>query len=175
MTWLISVQRNVIGAVQRDIVGVRFAVNVFIGTTVTWYVLTHILDDENPIWAIASMVAASDPQVKEAVRIFKSRLINVLLGCAVGLIFVVMGGSSEWKLPLALAVTVLLSSYLVQIPTMWRQAPITAAIVIAAGLTTFQAERYRTWRAQGRRGHLWLSRGPVSKFVDGEGLAGGRA
>ena len=28
-----------------------------------------------------------------------------------------------------------LSSYLVQIPTMWRQAPITAAIVIAAGLT----------------------------------------
>ncbi|MGB8396374.1 MAG: FUSC family protein [Pseudolabrys sp.] len=135
MTWLISVQREIIGAVQRDIIGVRFAVNVFIGTTVTWYVLTHILDDENPIWAIASMVAASDPQVKEAVRIFKSRLINVLLGCAVGLIFVVMGGSSEWKLPIALAVTVLLSSYLVQIPTMWRQAPITAAIVIAAGLT----------------------------------------
>lgn len=135
MTWLISVQREIIGAVQRDIIGVRFAVNVFIGTTVTWYVLTHIFDDENPIWAIASMVAASDPQVKEAVRIFKSRLINVLLGCAVGLIFVVMGGSSEWKLPIALAVTVLLSSYLVQIPTMWRQAPITAAIVIAAGLT----------------------------------------
>ena len=49
MTWLISVQRDIIGAVQRDIVGVRFAVNVFIGTTVTWYVLTHILDDENPI------------------------------------------------------------------------------------------------------------------------------
>ena len=135
ITWLISIQREIIGAIQRDIVGVRFAVNVFIGTTVTWYVLTHILDDENPIWAIASMVAASDPQVKEAVRIFKSRLINVLLGCAVGLIFVVMGGSSEWKLPIALAVTVLLSSYLVQIPTMWRQAPITAAIVIAAGLT----------------------------------------
>lgn len=135
MTWLISIQREIIGAIQRDIIGVRFAVNVFIGTTVTWYVLTHILDDENPIWAIASMVAASDPQVKEAVRIFKSRLINVLLGCAVGLMFVVMGGSSEWKLPIALAVTVLLSSYLVQIQTMWRQAPITAAIVIAAGLT----------------------------------------
>ncbi|MFY9881537.1 MAG: FUSC family protein [Pseudolabrys sp.] len=135
MTWLISLQRDIIGALQRDIIGVRFAVNVFIGTTVTWYVLTHIADDANPIWGIASMVAASDPQVKEAVRIFKSRLINVLLGCAVGLIFVVMGGSSEWKLPIALAVTVLLSSYLVQIPTMWRQAPITAAIVIAAGLT----------------------------------------
>lgn len=118
------------------IIGVRFAVNVFIGTTVTWYVLKHIVDyDANPIWAIASMVAASDPQVKEAVRLFNGRIINVLLGCAVGLFFVVIGGSSEWNLPIALAVTILLSSLVVQVPTMWRQAPITAAIVIAAGLT----------------------------------------
>lgn len=63
ITWLISL--------QRDIIGVRFAVNVFIGTTVTWYVLTHVANDENPIWAIASMVAASDPQVTEAVRMFR--------------------------------------------------------------------------------------------------------
>ena len=32
--------------------------------------------------------------------------------------------------------TVLLSSYVVKIQTMWRQAPITAAIVIAAGVST---------------------------------------
>ena len=31
--------------------------------------------------------------------------------------------------------TVLISSYVIRIQTMWRQAPITAAIVIAAGLT----------------------------------------
>ena len=99
MTWLTSV--------QRDIVGVRFAVNVFIGMTVTWYVLKHIFDDDNPIWAIASMVAASDPRVQEAARMFKSCIINVLVGCAVGLLFVVIGGSSEWKLPIALAITVL--------------------------------------------------------------------
>jgi uncharacterized membrane protein YccC len=33
-----------------------------------------------------------------------------------------------------MAVTVLLSSYVVRVPTMWRQAPITAAIVIAGSL-----------------------------------------
>jgi uncharacterized membrane protein YczE len=33
-----------------------------------------------------------------------------------------------------MAVTVLLSSYVVRIPTMWRQAPISAAFVIAASL-----------------------------------------
>ena len=57
----------------------------------------------------------------------------MLVGCAVGLIFLLIGGSSEWKLPLALAVTVLISSYLIRVQTMWRQAPITAAMVIASG------------------------------------------
>lgn len=121
-------------AVRRDILGIRFAVNVFIGSTLVWYTLEHIADT-NPIWAIASMIAASDPQVKEAARMLKCRIVNVLVGCAVGLIFVIVGGSSEWKLPLAIAVAVLLSSYVVKVQTMWRQAPITAAIVIAAGLT----------------------------------------
>jgi uncharacterized membrane protein YccC len=117
-----------------DLLGVRFAFNVFVASAILWYLLRDIADT-NPIWAIASMVAASDPQVKEAARMFRSRIINVLVGCAVGLLFLIVGGSSEWKLPLALAVTVLLSSYVVHIQTMWRQAPITAAIVIAAGLT----------------------------------------
>ena len=112
----------------------RFALNVFIATTIVWYVLENIADT-NPIWAIASMIAASDPQVTEAVRMFRSRIINVLVGCVVGLFFVILGGPTEWKLPVALAVTVLISSYVIHIPTMWRQAPITAAIVIAASLT----------------------------------------
>ena len=122
------------GLAQRDLSGVRFAVNVFIASAILWYLLRHIADT-NPIWSIASMVAASEPQVKEARRMFRSRTINVLVGCVVGLLFLILGGASEWKLPLALAVTVLVSSYLIHIQTMWRQAPITAAIVIAAGLT----------------------------------------
>jgi uncharacterized membrane protein YccC len=118
----------------RDLLGVRFAVNVFIASAILWYLLRHVADT-NPIWSIASMVAASEPQVKEAARMFRSRIINVLVGCAVGLVFLLVGGSSEWKLPLALAVAVLVSSYVIHIQTMWRQAPITAAIVIAARLT----------------------------------------
>ena len=75
------------------------------------------------------------PVIKQAAKTFRGRIINALLGCAVGLTFLVLGGSREWKLPLALAVTVLLSTYVVRVQVMWRQAPITAAIVIAAGMT----------------------------------------
>lgn len=121
--------------IQADMTGVRFAVNVFIAAAILWFTLRDVADT-NPIWAIASMIASADPQVKEAKRMFRARIINVLVGCGVGLVFLVLGGSREWKLPLALAVTVLISSYLVKITTMWRQAPITAAIVIASGITT---------------------------------------
>lgn len=117
-----------------NMLGVRFAVNVFIGTTVLWILLVRI-EETNPIWAIASMIASSDPQLKEAERMVKSRLINVMVGCVIGLAFLLVGGSSAWKLPLALSVAVLVSSYVVRVQTMWRQAPITAAIVIAGSLT----------------------------------------
>ncbi|MFI5132210.1 MAG: FUSC family protein [Chitinophagales bacterium] len=116
------------------ILAFRFAVNVAIATTIVWFTLRYF-EDSNPIWAIASMVAASDPQPIEARRMFKSRLINVLVGCVVGLLFLIIGGGREWILPIALAVTVLVSSFVIRVKTMWRQAPITAAVVIAASIT----------------------------------------
>jgi uncharacterized membrane protein YccC len=119
---------------EDDLLGVRFALNVFIGTTALW-VLLEYLADTNSIWAIASMIAASEPVVKNALRMFRARIINVLVGCAVGLAILIVGGTSPWKLPIAMSIAVLVSSYVVRIQTMWRQAPITAAIVIAAGLS----------------------------------------
>ena len=123
------------GLTQEHLVGIRFAINVALATTIVWHTLRAFDDSRTPSWAIASMVAASDPQPAEARRMFKSRLINVAVGCASGLLFLAIGGSQEWILPLALAATVLVSSYVVRIKTMWRQAPITAALVIAAAAT----------------------------------------
>ena len=122
-----------LGLTYDQLVGLRFAVNVFIATTIVWFTL-RLLSDSNPIWAIASMVAASDPVPEEARRLFRSRLINVLVGCAVGFCILLIG-HSDWMFPFALALTVLISTYVVRIKTMWRQAPISAAVVIAAGIS----------------------------------------
>jgi uncharacterized membrane protein YccC len=94
----------------------------------------ELISDTNPIWAIASTIAASDPVVTQAVRTFRARLINVLVGCVIGFLFLVVGGWNAWKIPFTVATTVLISSYFVRVQVMWRQAPITAAIVIASGL-----------------------------------------
>jgi uncharacterized membrane protein YccC len=122
------------GFSYEHLLGIRFAVNVFIATTIVWFTLRR-LDVSYPIWAIASMVAAADPQPEEARRLFYCRTVNVLVGCAVGFVMLFIGNRSDWMLPFALAVTVLISSYVIRIKTMWRQAPITAAIVIAAGIS----------------------------------------
>ena len=115
-----------------DLHGIHYAVSIFIATALLW-LLVHELAETNPVWAISSMVATSDPSMKQAVLTFRSRIINTLLGCAIGLCFIVIGGTRLITLPLAMAVTVLLSSYVVRIQTMWRQAPISAAFIIAAG------------------------------------------
>ena len=119
--------------VKGDTHGIHYAVSMFIATTVLW-VLLRKFSESNPVWAISSMVATSDPQMHQAISIFKARIANVFLGCLIGLLFIAMGGTRVVMLPLAMATTVLVSSYIVRIPTMWRQAPITAAFVIAAGL-----------------------------------------
>ena len=79
------------------------------------------------------MVATSDPQLRQSITTFKGRLVNTLVGCAIGMVFIALG-HTDWQLPTALALSVLVSSYVVRVPTMWRQAPITAAIVVAGSL-----------------------------------------
>ena len=116
-----------------DSLGVHFALNIFIATTFLWLLIRH-LAGLNPIWAVSSMVAASDPKPEQAAKFFYGRLVNGVVGCATGLAVLVVGGTSEWKIPLALSLSVLISTYLVRVQVMYRQAPITAAIVVAGGL-----------------------------------------
>ena len=117
-----------------DWLGVHFAARIFVATIVVWLLL-RLWTDASPIWAISSMIATSDPHVDVALKTFRGRIINALIGCVVGLLVLAVGGSTEWKLPVALAVSVLVSAYVVRVQVMWRQAPITAAIVIAGALT----------------------------------------
>jgi uncharacterized membrane protein YccC len=130
--------------------GVQYAVSIFIATAVLWFLVPELAETD-PIWAISSMVATSDPSMKQA-WLTRSRIINALVGCAVGLLFIALGGTRLIMLALAIALTVLLSSYVVRIQTMWRQAPISAAFVIAAGLEHHSRKRgqQQVWGAHER-------------------------
>ena len=119
---------------EDKLLGVRFAVNVFIASIIVWITL-RFFTHAYPIWALASMIASSEPVVKQGLKMFRS-LINTSVGCAVGLLFLSVGEPTAWKIPFTLAIAALLASYVVRIPVMWRQAPITATVVIAGSLST---------------------------------------
>lgn len=122
-----------IGLSYDRLLGIRFGVNVLIATSIVWFTLRRI-GDPSPMWAIASVVAASDPEPETARQLFRSRIINVLVGCGVGFVFILFGSGKPRMVPVSIAFTVLISTYFVRVKTMWRQAPITAAIVIAASI-----------------------------------------
>jgi uncharacterized membrane protein YccC len=119
---------------EDHLLGVHYAVIIFTGATLLWLILS-LGANTNPVWAISSLITVTDPQVKAAYQTFRSRILNSILGCVIGLIFLVLGHQSEWKLPFALAATVLVSTYFVRVQQSWKIAPITAGFVIATELT----------------------------------------
>src|SRR5271165_5520414 len=116
-----------------DMHGLHYAVSVVIATAVLWFIVPR-MSNNNPVWAIGSMVATSDPMFKQAALVFRWRIINAMVGCVIGLAGIAVGGEHMFVLPLAMGVTVVVSWYVVRVQTMWRQAPIGTAFVIAAGL-----------------------------------------
>jgi uncharacterized membrane protein YccC len=134
--------------IKGDAHGIHYAVSIFFATALLWF-LVHEMAKRDPVWAISSMVATSDPLMKQAVMFLRARITNTLVGCAIGLLFIAIGGTRLIGLPLAMAVTVLLSSYVVRVQPMWRQAPISAAFVISAGLE-YHSRKYGLIAGAGR-------------------------
>ena len=119
--------------IRHDAIGLHYAVRICIGTTAVWLLLRSV-GDADAIWAVISVIVATEPQMQTAVFAFMSRIVNTVIGCTIGLTFLLVAGPEVWVLPLALTVTVLVCTYLVKLSSSWRLAPATAAIIIASGV-----------------------------------------
>ena len=123
----------------RDPGGLHYAVRILVGTTVVWLLLRAI-GDVNPVWAVVSLILVTEPQMVSAWRAFLARLANTVIGCVMGLLFLLVVGTENWVVPLALTVTVLVCIYLVRIPQTWRVGPVTAALVLTTGVVANSRE-----------------------------------
>jgi hypothetical protein len=160
-----------LGLSYEHLLGMRFAVNVFIATTIVWFTLRLARRQQSDLGDRIDGGCRGPATGRSAPHV-RCRFINVLVGCTVGFGMLLIGDRNDWMLPFALAVTVLISSYVVRIKTMWRQAPITAAIVLAAGISQGAKDRRDYERvAQSGGGVLWLHRGTAGELADVEGLA----
>jgi uncharacterized membrane protein YccC len=108
---------------------IGYAIRILVGTTIVWLALYHI-NGVYPLWAVISVVVVSEPELETAVLAFKSRVANTLIGCAVGLIFLLVLGPAVWSILLAMAVAVVICTSFIRVPGSWRISPITVALVM---------------------------------------------
>jgi uncharacterized membrane protein YccC len=118
---------------QQDVMGLHYAVRIFIGTTAVWLLLLSV-GDANAVWAVITVIVVTEPQMQTAWLTLGTRIVNTVIGCTMGLMFLLLVGPEIWLLPLAVTATVLVCTYVVRLSPSWRLAPATAALIIAPGV-----------------------------------------
>jgi uncharacterized membrane protein YccC len=109
--------------------GWQYAVRILIGCVIVWFVFGR-LNHANPLWALISVIIVTEPELGAAFLAFNSRIVNTLIGCAIGLLFLFVLGNSFWSILLGIIVSVILCTYFIRVPGSWRVAPVTVAILM---------------------------------------------
>ena len=109
--------------------GMQYAVRILAGCIIVWFILEH-LNHRNPLWALITVINVTEPELSAAFLAFKSRIVNTLIGCAVGLSFLYLLGPSYWSILLGIIVSVIICTSFIRVPGSWRVAPVTVAILM---------------------------------------------
>src|SRR6266853_5669092 len=109
--------------------GVQYAARILIGCVIVWFVLQRV-NHPNPLWALISVIIVTEPELSAAFLAFNSRIVNTLVGCAVGLSFLYLLGPYDWSILLGIIVSVVICTSFIRVPGSWRVAPITVAVLM---------------------------------------------
>lgn len=116
---------------------------IIVGATISWFILRWIGVD-NPVWAIISVALVSDPDSQAATTLVKTRVINTLVGCFMGLLCLLVFGYSLFAMLATVGVTIFLVTSYAHYPANWRLAPVTVIILMDAArqAVTYSEQMY---------------------------------
>lgn len=109
-------------------ISVSYVVIILLGTTISWVALTY-MGIANPIWAVISVVLVSDPDSTATKQLVKTRVINTLVGCVLGLFSLLLFGYNPVVIIITVAITTLFVTTVKHYPANWRLAPATVIIL----------------------------------------------
>jgi uncharacterized membrane protein YccC len=110
-----------------------YVFRVLLGITIVWWSLYYLHDDKK-MWALVSVIMISEPDFDIVRSGTISRMINTVVGCAIGLFFIYIAGPSFLSLIAAIGVSVFISTSFKKYPTSWKLAPVTVVIVMVPGI-----------------------------------------
>jgi len=106
-----------------------YVAKILAGSLVSWFGL-GALGIERPYWAIITICIVSEPNLESAKKLVGARSLNTLVGAAVGLTGVMIGGLTPLTMFVCLAITTLLVTTVPRYPANWRLAPVTVVIIM---------------------------------------------
>jgi uncharacterized membrane protein YccC len=107
---------------------------LLLGCIIVWWTADYI-GLKQKVWALISVIIVSEPDFTTVRNTMKSRIINTVSGCVIGLIFISVMGVTVWAMLAGVAVAVLISTSFKKYPTSWKLAPVTVVIVMVRSVT----------------------------------------
>ena len=111
-----------------------YAFRIVLGCSIVWWTLWQVRDSKE-IWAFISVIVVSDPDFDSVRSSTISRVVNTMMGCILGLIFIYVAGVNFASLIAAITVSVLISTSFKNYPASWKLAPVTVAIIMIPAIT----------------------------------------
>jgi uncharacterized membrane protein YgaE (UPF0421/DUF939 family) len=115
------------------IAGLELSLPIVIGAAIVWLIASRFAHHD-PLWGMISVVIVSDTELNASLTAFRGRVLNTVIGCAIGLLALYAMGTQSWSILVAMSVAVLVSSNFALTVPAWRIAPVTVVIVMMPGL-----------------------------------------
>jgi uncharacterized membrane protein YccC len=106
-----------------------YVLKILLGALIAWFGL-EAMHIDRPYWAIITICIASDPDFETARTVALARFLNTLVGGAVGLTGVMIGGLRPVTMFVCLGITTALVTTIPKYPANWRLAPATVVIIM---------------------------------------------
>lgn len=113
--------------------GLSYALRILLGCIIVWITLS-CFNDSRKVWALISVIVVSEPDYQAIRNASISRVINTIVGCLLGLLFVYAFGIHVWSLMAGITVAVVLATSFNKYPSSWKLAPVTVIIVMMPAL-----------------------------------------
>jgi uncharacterized membrane protein YccC len=106
---------------------------IVIGCMIVWWSL-YFLPDNKKLFALISVIVVTEPDIATLRDATKSRILNTIVGCVLGLIFIHLSATFLSML-IAISVSVVISTSFKKYPSSWKLAPVTVMLVMISALS----------------------------------------
>ena len=106
---------------------------IVIGCAIVWWSL-YFLPDNKKLFALISVIVVTEPDITLLRDAIKSRILNTIVGCLLGLIFIHIS-ATVFSMLSAISVSVIISTSFKKYPASWKLAPVTVVLVMISALS----------------------------------------